>query len=365
MAEIQNSVPHAVNARYYAEIVRQKAVSRQLIASYDDGYRDAYSNNFTAGELTEAAERRVFAVAQRQATGGTVPASAVVPEFLETVRRRREGEFLGLTTGLTDLDGVTCGLQPQNLIYVAGRTSMGKTSLGLKLVDHQAVTLRIPVLLVTLEMSRGEIIERLAVARSGVDGKKVRTGDLTDAEFAALERESERVASAPLFIDDTAGRSASQIASNARRHRSREGIGLLVVDLINKVEGDDPRESRREQMCGISARFKTLARELDIPVVVMAQLNRGPESRKEDGYRPRKSDLKECGNLEEDADLVILLHRPEYYDPNEQPGVAVVIVDKNRNGPTQDVKVMFRKATTGFDNLAYSAPAAPFDPADF
>jgi replicative DNA helicase len=334
---------------------------RRLIDAHNEGLRDAYARQAPADVLLDQAEQRILSIADAEATGATVRIDVVMQEVIEAINVRKGGGVTGLASGLSDLDDATTGFQPENLIYLAGRTSAGKTSLALNMIDHIAVNSGRPVLFVSLEMSRREIGERLLVARSGVDGHMVRTGRVGDRERVRLSRADDQLRAAPLFIDDTPGRTAAQIVANARRYHAREGVEMVAVDLINHVEGEDRRESRREQMCVISRRFKGLARELKIPVLVLAQLNRGPDQR--EGNRPRKSDLKECGNLEEDADLVLLLHRPDYYDPNDQPGVGVVIVDKNRQGPTRDIRVCFRKDVMKFEDLAREPefiPAADF-----
>lgn len=354
LMEIVDRTPHSSSAAHYADIVRGKSVARRLIGVHTDGLKEAYGDQFTAEQLLDRAEQRVLSIANTEATGGTVRIDAVMPDVLAAIERRTQGEITGLSSGLGDLDDATTGFQPENLIYLAGRTSMGKTACSLGIADHLAVANGRPVLFVSLEMSRSEVAERLLVTRSGVDGQRVRTGRLSADDRAKLAMADGQIRSSPIFIDDTAGRTASQIVSNARRFHSREQIQIVFIDLINHVEGENRRESRREQIGVISRRFKGLARELKVPVVVLAQLNREVEGRV--GNRPRKSDLKECGNLEEDADVVILLHRPEYYDPNDQPGMATLIVDKNRNGPTRDVKVVFEKNLMRFNDLAHQTP---------
>ena len=349
-------VPHSANAASYADIIKQKSIQRQLIDAHNEGLREIYSGTFTAEQLVDSATRRVMAVSDAGIKGETVRIDAVIPSVMAAIKRRQAGDVTGLSSGVSDLDEVTTGFQPGNLIYLAGRTSMGKTAFALNVAAHQTFYHRNPVLFVSLEMSRGEITERILVSRSGVDGHRVRTGIMPREDAMKLEHAQEQFGGTPLFIDDSAGQTAAQIIANSRRHRTKEGVRMVVIDLINHVEGEDRRESRREQMCVISRRFKQMARELVVPVLVLAQLNRGPENR--EGNRPRKSDLKECGNLEEDADVVLLLHRPEYYDPNDSPGQAVIIVDKNRNGPTRDVRVAFQKHLMRFDDLAGEIPQA-------
>ena len=236
---------------------------------------------------------------------------------------------------------------------------MGKTALALNICDHVGINLDVAVLFVSLEMGSQEIGERLLCARSRVDGHKLRTGvGLSNENFRQLGKAyNEMCTSGKIFIDDTPARNMLQIAASARRVKRRRQIGLLMVDYIQLVDSDDSRDSRQEQIAKISRRLKTLARELKVPIVALSQLNRAVESRED--KRPRMADLRESGAIEQDADMVLLLHRPDYYDANDQPGIAELIIAKNRNGPTGSVKLTFLKNLTRFENLA--AGAEPFD----
>jgi len=347
IAEVMEAPPHAANAKYYAAIVRERSVGRGLIGIHNEGLRRVYSNSFTAAQLVEETERAVFSLSAQGAADATVRFGTLAPGFLASLDRRIAGHVSGLGSGLTDLDDITCGFQPQDLIYVAGRTSMGKTALALNFVEHVAVNLGRPVLLVTLEMSEEQVFERVVISRAEVDGQRVRSGRISAPERERLAYVASELEGRPLFVDGSPRLTARAIASNARRYRAREGVEMLVVDLINHVAGDGVYDSRREEMTEISRRFKQIARELSIPVMVLAQVNRQPDAR--DGKRPRLSDLKECGSLEEDADMVLLLHRPDYYDPQDEPGKATVIVAKNRNGPIGDVRLTYRKSVMRFE----------------
>ncbi len=366
LATILKSVPHAANAKYYAQIVRQKAISRELIEGANQILRDGYSNSFTSDELLEAAERRIFQIAEDQASGETVELRDVVTEAMDRIALRSESKhpITGVATGLLELDDITGGFQPSQLIIVAARPSMGKTAIALNICEHVAVNLKKGVLFVSLEMGRLELAERLLCSRSRVDGHKLRTGqNLGTREMTLLGKGYAELQLAPMFIDETPARNMLQITANARRLKLRHDVGMIVVDYIQLVDGEsgDGRESRQEQIAKISRRLKTLARELQVPVVALSQLNRAVENRED--RRPRMADLRESGAIEQDADLVLLLHRPEYYDANDQPGVAELIIAKNRSGATGTVKMTFLKNFTRFENL--SAVAEPIDAGSF
>ncbi len=361
LTEIIESVPHAANGKYYANIVKEKATNRQLIESATEIIRDGYSNQFTAQELLESAERKVFGISEDQIRGETLPINEILNDAMERISRRADSvhAVTGVGSGLIDLDEITWGFQPGQLIIVAARPSMGKTALALNMCDHVAINLNRPVLFVSLEMGHLEIAERLLCARSGVHGHTLRTGKgLAYPQMRELSRAySELCAGAPIFIDDTPTRTMLQITASARRLRMRKDIGLIMVDYIQLVDSEDSRDSRQEQIAKISRRLKTLARELKVPVIALSQLNRAVENRED--KRPRMADLRESGAIEQDADIVLLLHRPEYYDPLDQPGFAELIVAKNRNGPTDSVKLTFLKDVTKFAN--YSPIAPPLD----
>lgn len=353
IAEVVNSVPHSANARYYADIVRQKSVSRQLIEGANEILRDGYSNNFTAEQLLEAAEQRIFTIAEDQTKGDTVELKDVVIKAMDRIIARSESRHpvSGIATGFFDLDDITGGFHHDQLIIVAARPSMGKTAFALNICDHAAVELKSPVLFVSLEMGQLELAERLICSRSRVDGHKLRTGqNMGTREISQLSKGYDELRAAPIFIDDTPARNMLQITANARRLKMRANLAMIVVDYIQLIDSENNRDSRQEQIAKISRRLKTLARELHIPVVALSQLNRAVENRED--RRPRMADLRESGAIEQDADLVLLLHRPDYYDPNDQPGIAELIIAKNRNGATGSPKLTFLKNITRFENSA-------------
>ncbi|MFO0958040.1 MAG: replicative DNA helicase [Isosphaeraceae bacterium] len=362
---ILESVPNAANGRYYAQIVRQKSISRDLIEGANEILRDGYSNNFTAEQLLESAERRIFAIAEEQVQGETVELREVVNDAMARISRRAEERHpvTGVPTGFFELDDLTSGFQGSQLIILAARPSMGKTAIALNICEHAAIDCKTPLLFVSLEMGELELAERLLCARSRVDGHKLRTGrNLGPRELTMLGRGYDELrAGSTIFIDDTPARNMLQITANARRLKLRHNIGLIVVDYIQLVDAEDGRESRQEQIAKISRRLKILARELNVPVIALSQLNRAVENRED--RRPRMADLRESGAIEQDADMVLLLHRPEYYDANDQPGIAEVIIAKNRSGATGTVKLTFLKNFMRFENLA--AVAEPIDAATF
>lgn len=362
LTEVVESVPTAANARYYANIVKEKATNRLLIESATEIIRDGYSNQFTAQELLESAERKVFSIAEDQVRGETLDLKDIVKEAMDQFAMRAETgghAVTGLASGLIDLDDKTGGFHPGQLIILAARPSMGKTALALNISDHIAFNLEVSVLFVSLEMGHIEIADRLLCARSRVDGHKLRTGlGMSMRDMQQLSKAfNELSKDGRMYIDDTPARSMVHIAASTRRIRRRNQVGLILVDYIQLVDSEDTRDSRQEQIAKISRRLKTLARELRIPVIAMSQLNRAVESRED--KRPRMADLRESGAIEQDADIVLLLHRPEYYDANDQPGVAELIIAKNRNGPTGSIKLTFLNSITRFENLA--AIAEPMD----
>jgi len=353
LLEIANSVPHAANARYHAELVRQKSISRQLIQSATEIIREGYSNLFTAQQLLESAEQKIFTIAEDQTRGETHELKEILEKAMHLIEKRavEKHPVTGVGSGFLDLDDLTNGFHADQLIIIAARPSMGKTALALNICEFATLSQNVPVLMVSLEMGDLEVTERLLWSRSRVDSHKLRKGyGLDHRELSKLGKAYVELEKAAFFIDSTPARNMLQITASARRLKLRKGLGLIVVDYIQLVDAEESRDSRQEQIARISRRLKTLARELHVPVIALSQLNRAVESRED--RRPRMADLRESGAIEQDADIVLLLHRPDYYDVNDQPGLAEVIVAKNRNGPTGSVKLTFIKNLTRFENLS-------------
>lgn len=353
LIEIAQLVAHAANAKFYSEIVKQKAVTRNIIRASSEILQLSYSNTHTADELIEEAENRIYEISDAQAAGQTVELRDVVVAALDRITQRSESRLpvTGIGTGYQDLDDMTGGFQGSQLIILAARPSMGKTAFALNVLDHVAIAARRGVLFFSLEMGQMELAERLLAARGRVEGHKLRTGhNLGTREMSKIGEAFETLRGAPVFLDDSPSRTVLQITANARRLKMRNDIGLILIDYIQLIEQDDMRESRQEHIAKVSRRLKTLARELEVPVIALSQLNRGVETRED--RRPRMADLRESGAIEQDADIVLLLHRPEYYDPNDSPGQAELIIAKNRSGATGAVKLTFLRDIMRFESLS-------------
>jgi replicative DNA helicase len=357
LGQLWDVAPTAANAEYYAKIVRDKALVRHLIHAGTEVLRDAYDQSMPADELLESAERRILDIAQMGIIGQTVTLQDAIREAYDRIDLRAQGDptsISGLATGFIDLDAITAGLHNSELVIVAARPSVGKTAFALGITRHIAVEENQPVFFVSLEQSRIELAERLMCNQARVDSHKLRKGHLSSDDMQKLMEAGDRLRQAKLFIDDSPGQSMLRIAANARRLKLRHNIKLVVVDYLQLVEPDNRRDSRQEQVANISRRLKFLAKELNIPVLSLAQVNRGSEDRQD--HRPRLADLRESGAIEQDADTVMLLHRPELYEPGQHEGTVEVIIGKQRNGPTGEVTLTFIKQYMRFENFAVEAP---------
>jgi replicative DNA helicase len=357
LAELWDAAPTAANAEYYARIVRDKSVVRNLIHSSTEILRDAYDQAMPADDLLEGAERKILDIAQRGMTGQTFKLEDVLLEAYDRIdNRQRHGQMSisGLPTGFHDLDNITAGLQNSELVIIAARPSVGKTAFALNLVRHVAIEEEHPAFFVSLEQSRVELAERLLCCQGRVDSHKLRKGHLGSEDMDKLMMAAGVLKKAKLFIDDTPGQGLLRIAANARRLKLRHKIRLVAIDYLQLIEPDNRRDSRQEQVAQMSRRLKFLARELQIPVVALAQVNRGAEDRQD--HRPRLSDLRESGAIEQDADTVMLLHRPELYEPGQHEGILEVIIGKQRNGPTGEVTLAFLKQFMRFEDFAGGMP---------
>jgi replicative DNA helicase len=352
LGQLWDAAPTAANAEYYARIVRDKAIIRHLISSSNEILRDAYDQAMPADELLESAERKVLDIAEMGITGQTFTLAQALTEAYDRIDTRQQNDqtsISGLPTGFIDLDEKTAGLQNSELIIMAARPSHGKTALAMNIARHVAVEDNQPVFVVSLEQSRIELAERLLCCQARVDSHKLRKGHLSSDDMQKLIEAGGILRNAPLFIDDTPGQGMLRIAANARRLKLREKIKLVVIDYLQLIEPDNRRDSRQEQVAHISRRLKFLARELQIPVTALAQVNRSSEDRTE--HRPRLADLRESGAIEQDADTVMLLHRPEMYEPGQHEGILEIHIAKQRNGPTGDVSLTFLKQFMRFENF--------------
>ena len=358
LAEVVHSVPYAANAVYYAEIVRDKATLRSLIHASTEILRDAYEPTIEPREMVSRAEEQIFAVHDQRSTDQVVKIHDLLVEAFDRIDARLEhGEGVGVPTGFQDLDNLTGGLHDSEFVVLAARPSMGKTALATNMAEYVAIEANVPTLFVSLEMARLELAQRMLCSQGRIDANKFRSGFLSGEDRKKLVQASAKLGQAPLFIDDTPSRTCTEIAACARRLKRKEKLGLVVIDYLQLIQPDDPREPRQEQVAKMARRLKALARELRIPVLCLAQLNRQTEQGKE-GHRPRLSHLRESGAIEQDADVVMFIHREEYYATREEAmekgiaGQADVIVAKQRNGPTGDVKLAWFDKYTRFENLS-------------
>ena len=356
---LAQSVPSAGNIRRYAEIVRERAVLRQLIAASDEIASSAFNTQGRAvSTILDEAETRVFKIGedgQKQQQGFQALDGLVVNLIDRVTELHEKGaqEVTGVRTGFHDLDRMTAGMQPGDLIIVAGRPSMGKSSLAMDIAEHVAVEDRLPVLVFSMEMSASQLAVRMVGSVGRIDQTHLRTGRLADDEWQRLSDAVDRMKSANVFIDETPALTPGEVRARARRQARASGqLGLIVVDYLQLMSGSATSEENRATELGeISRGLKALAKELKCPVIALSQLNRSVEARTD--KRPMMSDLRESGALEQDADTIALLYRDDYYyKDSKEPGVAEVIIAKQRNGPTGTVKMAFLRPLTKFESLA-------------
>jgi replicative DNA helicase len=359
LAEVAQSVPYAANAAYYAEIVRNKSTVRELIHASTEILRDAWDPTYDPKELLGHAEEKIFAVHDRRTTDRVTHIEHLLIEAFDRIDARlAKGEGDATPTHFRDLDQLTGGLHPGEFIVLAARPSMGKTALATNIAENVAILSRVPVLFVSLEMARLELAQRLLCSQGSIDGSKFRSGFISADEREKLMEASGKLSQSPLFIDDTPSRTVSEIAACARRLKRKEKLGLIVIDYLQLVQPDDPRDPRQEQVAKMARRLKGLARELNVPIICLAQLNRQVEASGKEEHRPRLSHLRESGAIEQDADVVMFVHREEYYHTKEKAeelgivGQGLLLLAKQRNGPTGDIKLQWSDKYTRFRDFS-------------
>jgi len=353
LAELWDAAPTAANAEYYARIVRDKGITRHLIHASTEILRDAYNQSDSAEDLLAKAERQILEIAELGTTGQTADLQTALDEAYARIDARSQHAYTrvsGLPTGYTDLDELTAGLQQNELVIVAARPSIGKTAFSLNVTRHIVVEEHIPVFFVSLEQSRIELAERLLCCQARIDSHRLRQARLSADDMQKIIDAGETLRQAKLFIDDTPSQSMIRIAANARRLQRRQDIRLVVIDYLQLIEPENRRDPRQEQVAQISRRLKYLSRELKIPVMALAQVNRSSEDRQD--HRPRLADLRESGSIEQDADTVMMLHRPgRFAEGGQEDNVIEVIVAKQRNGPTDVVTLTYVKQFMRFENF--------------
>ncbi len=358
LSNLIDEVPTSANVKYYADIVREKSRMRQFIRISEELVANGYQNVETTELFTEA-EKKLFALFQENQTVEMDSISQIVVKAVSNIEKaaRNKGSVTGIPTGFVDLDYKTAGLQPSDLILIAARPSMGKTAFVLNLIENISVKKRIPVAMFSLEMSRTQLVNRILSLDSAVDSQKIRTGNLEDKDWTDLGMSARRVGEAALYIDDTPGISVRDLQTKCRKLKLDHDIQLVVIDYLQLMVGDTKKkaESRQNEVAEISRALKALARELNCPVIALSQLSRTVESR--DDKRPMLSDLRESGAIEQDADVVMFLYRDEYYlkEKSKEPGIAELIIGKQRNGPTGTVKLTWTSELTKFGNMENSS----------
>lgn len=354
ISAIARSVPSAANVEYYSKIVLEKALLRQLIRVTNSILERGYEPGEEAFVLLEEAERLILDISRRRVKDGF---SAIREILLETFEKieflyANKGKLTGVPTFYSELDRITSGWQPSDLVIIAGRPSMGKTALGINMAQNAAVRAKVPVAIFSLEMSKEQLVQRMLCGEAMVDQQRVRTGELLDSDWLKLTQAVGPLSDAPIFIDDTVGISLIELRSKARRLKVEQNLGLIVIDylqLLSIAEGKKI-ENRQQEVSQISKTLKSLARELKVPVIALSQLNRGVEQRQ--NKRPIMSDLMESGAIEADADVISFIYRDEYYNQDsEKKGIAELIIAKHRNGPVGTVELGFLKEFTKFVNL--------------
>lgn len=360
LTQLVNLVPNAANILYYAGIVRKKGTLRRLIGAAGDINTFAYSEDGDIEEILDKAEQRLYGISQNHLKQNFIPVNTVLHETFERIDQlhRDKGALRGIPTGYVDLDKHLGGLQKSNLIILAARPSMGKTSLALDIIRNVSVNSKIPTGIFSLEMSKDELVDRLLASQSDVELWKIRTGNLNEQDFEKINYGMGTLSEAPIFIDDAAGSNIMELRTKARRLQTEHNVGLIVVDYLQLMTGRS-QENRVQEVSEISRSLKILARELNIPVLALSQLSRGVENRPD--KVPQLADLRESGSIEQDADVVMFIYREDMYKGKEasRPNVAEIHIKKHRNGPTGQVDLYFDAAHTSFKNLDQSFDTSP------
>ena len=351
------SVPTSTNAKYYANIVKEKAILRKLIKVTEGIANECYQSKEPVEVILEDTEKKVFDIVQNRSSSDFVSIDKIVLQSLESIEAasKSKGSVTGVATGFYDLDYRTAGLQPSDLILVAARPSMGKTAFVLNIAEYVAVKSHVCTAIFSLEMSKDQLVKRMLAMNSRVDSQAIRSGELKDEDWGKLVESVKTIGNSKLIIDDTPGISIAELRSKCRKFKLEHNLGLVIIDYLQLMTGNRKSESRQQEVSEISRSLKALAREINAPIIALSQLSRAVEQRPD--KRPMLSDLRESGAIEQDADVVMFIYRDDYYNHDtEEPGVAEIIIGKQRNGPTGTVKLGWQANFTKFVNLerAYS-----------
>lgn len=353
--DLVDAVPTSANAKYYAEIIKDKSLLRRMIHTTEDITNDCYQGAESTEILLEQTEKKIFDLLQNRRGGDYVPIKQIVLNALDKIEKasKTQGNVTGIATGFLDLDYKTAGLQPSDLVLVAARPSMGKTAFVLNIAQYVAFHSELCTAIFSLEMSKEQLVNRLFSLESRVDAQKLRSGDLSDADWEKLIEGAGTIGQSKLIIDDTPGISISELRSKCRKYKLEHDLKLIIIDYLQLMSGSDSRasDSRQQEISEISRSLKGLARELNVPVIALSQLSRAVEQRPD--HRPMLSDLRESGAIEQDADVVMFIYRDDYYNKDtEDKGLAEIIIAKQRNGPIGTVELVWLPDFTKFANLA-------------
>jgi replicative DNA helicase len=367
LINLTESVATAANIEYHARIILEKATLRKLISASSKIVSQCYDTTQEVDELLDKAEQEVFSISEGRIKEGFVPIGEILPRTFEAIDEyaKRGGIVTGIATGFTELDVLTGGLQNSDLVVIAGRPSMGKTSLALSIAEHVAVDEKVPVAIFSLEMTKSQLAQRMLCSRARFSTHKMRTGRISDHEYGNLAIAVGPLSEAKIFLDDTPSLGILQMRAKARRLKAKESMGLVIVDYLQLMQGPRAAESRQQEISLISRSLKGLAKELDVPVVALSQLSRAVEIRGGE-RRPQLADLRESGAIEQDADLVMFVYRPEMYnitqfrDGRSTEGMAEIIVSKHRNGPTGEILLTFIRDYARFENPELVHTETPF-----
>jgi replicative DNA helicase len=349
ISDLSISVPSTANVRYYIRIIEEKSILRKLISASNEIIKESYEASEDLDIIIDHAEKKIFDISQKKNKQSFESIKTILLETYSKIEEmsKNKGRITGVPTGFRDFDMRTSGLNPSDFVLIAARPSMGKTSFAMNIAQNAAVRYKVPVAIFSLEMAKDQLAQRMLSSEANVELQKVRTGDLSEEDWIKLVNAATPLSQAPIFIDDTPGVTAMEVRSKARRLKMEHNLGLIVIDYLQLMSGRGKTESRQQEVSEISRSLKALARELQVPVVALSQLSRGPEARQD--HRPMLSDLRESGAIEQDADLVVFLYRDEYYNPDtEKKNIAEAIIAKQRNGPTGTVELVWLGQYTKF-----------------
>jgi replicative DNA helicase len=351
LAALVDQVPTAANIEFHAKIVHEKAIGRNLLNASIEIATRCYDDSEDVNVILEDAEQKIFAISEGKIKRGFTPLSVIVKEGYERIEELAERKSLvtGVPTGFIELDYMTAGLQPSDLIIIAARPSMGKTSLCLNIAQHIGVKEKIPTAIFSLEMSKEQLGVRLLCAEARLNSHDVRIGKIQDGDWERLAHASEVLSAAPIYIDDTPAITILEMRAKAKRLMLEKGLGMVIVDYLQLMQTRTRHENRQQEITEISRSLKALSKELDVPVIALSQLSRAVEQRTD--KRPVLSDLRESGSIEQDADVVMFIYRPEIYGIEGAEGLAEIIIGKQRNGPVGTIQLAFIKEYTRFENL--------------